>query len=288
MKYLFIVLSILTLVTLSSCTVESYTISFDSQGGSNIEPFSTSFVIQKALPTPVKEGYTFIGWSLAADGEVITDLMALEKRDYLLYAIWSPLNSMYTLTFKSEEMILDEVLLSTGQTITLIETPLKTGYTFNGWFLDQTLLLPFDFTVMPNKDLVLYAKFVLNEINIWSFETLEETETTLKLRLRISGIVEFIGFNAEITFDASNLTLTQVRSDLSVVINQMTSSLKFNYVNALNKTIVSTNVLELTFTKVSNQSPTIDLEVIEMITIDNLYNISNIDFSIISYNGDKT
>jgi uncharacterized repeat protein (TIGR02543 family) len=288
MKYLFILLSILTLVTISSCTVASYTISFDSQGGSNIEPFSTSFVIQTALPTPVKEGYTFIGWSLAVDGEVITDLRALEKRDYLLYAIWNPLNSIYTLTFKSEEMILDEVLLSTGQTITLIETPLKTGYTFNGWFLDQTFLLPFDFTVMPNKDIILYAKFDLNEINIWSFETLEETETTLKLRVRISGIVEFIGFNAEITFDASKLTLKQVRSDLSVVINQMTSSLKFNYVNALNKTTVSTNVLELTFTKLSNQSLKIDLDVVEMITIDSLYNISNIDFSIISYNGDKT
>ena len=108
----------------------------------------------------------------------------------------------------------------------------------------------------------------------------------MKLRLGISGTVEFIGFNAEITFDASKLTLTQVRSDLSVVINQMTSSLKFNYVNALNKTTVSTNVLELTFTKLSNQSLTIDLDVIEMITIDSLYNISNIDFSIISYRGD--
>ena len=274
------------MVTLSSCTEKSYTISFDSQGGSNIEPFSTSFVIDKELPTPVKEGYTFIGWSLAADGEVITDLRALEKRDYLLYAIWSPLNSIYTLTFKSEEMILDEVLLSTGQTITLIETPLKTGYTFTGWFLDQTFLLPFDLTLMPNKDLVLYARFDLNEINIWSFETLEETETTLKLRLLISGTVEFIGFNAEITFDEIVLTLTKVESLLPVVMNQGTSSVKFNYVNALNKTTVSTNILELTFTKLTNQDPSIEIEVIEMITIDSLYNISNIDFSIIPFKED--
>jgi uncharacterized repeat protein (TIGR02543 family) len=276
------------MVTLSSCTEKSYTISFDSQGGSNIEPFSTSLENQTALPIPVKEGYTFIGWSLAVDGDVIIDLNTLEKRDYLLYAIWTSLNNTYTLTFTSEDIVSDEVLLSFGETISFIERPVKTGYTFLGWFLDQELVLELNFTLMPNKNLVLYAKFVLNDINVWSFETLEETETTLKLLLRISGTVEFIGFNAEITFDASTLTLTQVRSDLSVVINQMTSSLKFNYVNALNKTIVSTNVLELTFTKVSNQSPTIDLEVIEMITIDNLYNISNIDFSIISYNGDKT
>jgi uncharacterized repeat protein (TIGR02543 family) len=276
------------MVTLSSCTEKSYTISFDSQGGSNIEPFSTSLENQTALPIPVKEGYTFIGWSLLVDGDVIIDLNTLEKRDYLLYAIWTSLNNTYTLTFTSEDIVLDEVLLSFGETISFIESPVKTGYTFLGWFLDQELILELNFTLMPNKNLVLYAKFVLNDINVWSFETLEETETTLKLLLRISGTVEFIGFNAEITFDASTLTLTQVRSDLSVVINQMTSSLKFNYVNALNKTIVSTNVLELTFTKVSNQSPTIDLEVIEMITIDNLYNISNIDFSIISYNGDKT
>jgi hypothetical protein len=43
------------MVTLSSCTEKSYTISFDSQGGSIVEPFLTSFSINKDLPIPEKE-----------------------------------------------------------------------------------------------------------------------------------------------------------------------------------------------------------------------------------------
>ena len=67
------------MVTLSSCTEKSYTISFDSQGGSNIEPFSTSLENQSMLPIPVKERYTFIGSSITIDVDIIIDLNALEK-----------------------------------------------------------------------------------------------------------------------------------------------------------------------------------------------------------------
>lgn len=285
MKYLLTVVVSL-LFMLHACTVESYTISFDSQGGSNVEPFSTSFSVNKDLPNPEKEGFIFLGWSLTPSGDVIVALNDLTPSDYVLYAIWTLVEVTYTLRWLVDDEIVDEKILNVGEVITTIETPKKEGYTFSGWYLDQSLLTPLDENVMPNSNLNIYGKFILNDINMWSFETIEHSESILKIVLRITGNVEFIGFNATITFDETLLTLTKVESLLPVVLNQGTSSIKFNYVNALNKTTVSTNILELTFTKLSNQEPSIDLEVIEMITIDSLYNISNIDFSIIPFSED--
>jgi uncharacterized repeat protein (TIGR02543 family) len=286
MKYLFTIVVSTLLFMLHACTVESYTISFDSQGGSKVEPFSTSFSINKDLPIPEKEGFTFLGWSLAPSGDVIVSLKDLAPSDYVLYAIWTLVDVTYTLKWIVDDVIVDEKILNVGEAIIPIETPEKEGYTFSGWYIDQSFLTPLNAITMPKSNLNIYGKFILNEINIWSFETIEHSETTLKIVLRISGIVEFIGFNATLTFDETLLTLTKVESLLPVVLNQGTSSIKFNYVNALNKTTVSTNILELTFTKLSNQEPSIDLEVIEMITIDSLYSISNIDFSIIPFSED--
>jgi uncharacterized repeat protein (TIGR02543 family) len=286
MKYLFIIISSAALFLLSSCTVQTYTISFDSQGGSLVEPFLTSFIIHTELPKSNKEGYVFVGWSLTSTGNVITDLKTLEKNDYLLYAIWTPLIDTYTITWISEDDILDQVLLKAGETIDFIETPSKSGYTFSGWYLDFALLLPLDFTDMPNKDISLYAKFVLNNTNIWSFETIEDTETTLKLVLRISGVVEFIGFDAILTFDSSVIELISATSQLPIVKNQTSAMIRFNYVNALNKKTAETDVLEISFKKLSNDFLNIIFDVLEMITIDDLYNISNVDFSLIQYNED--
>jgi len=286
MKYLFIIISSAALFLLSSCTVQTYTISFDSQGGSLVEPFLTSFIIHTELPKSNKEGYIFMGWALTSTGNVITDLKTLEKSDYLLYAIWSSLINTYTITWINEDVILDEVPFEPGETIEFIETPTKSGYTFSGWYLDVALLLPIDFTAMPNKDISLYAKFVLNNTNIWSFETIEDTETTLKLVLRISGVVEFIGFDAILTFDSSVIELISATSQLPIVKNQSSAMIRFNYVNALNKKTAETDVLEISFKKISNDFLNIIFDVLEMITIDDLYNISNVDFSLIQYNED--
>jgi len=139
---------------------------------------------------------------------------------------------------------------------------------------------------MPNKDISLYAKFILNNTNVWSFETLENTEATLKLVLRISGIVDFIGFDVTITFDSAVIELLSATSQLPIVKNQSSAMIRFNYVNALNKKTEITNVLEISFKKLSSETFNIVFDVLEMITIDNLYNISNVDFSLIQYSED--
>jgi uncharacterized repeat protein (TIGR02543 family) len=40
--------------------------------------------------------------------------------------------------------------------------PTKDGYTFDGWYMDSTLTLTYEFSKMPANDLVLYAKWILN------------------------------------------------------------------------------------------------------------------------------
>jgi uncharacterized repeat protein (TIGR02543 family) len=57
--------------------------------------------------------------------------------------------------------ILLENYISTtyNQTISLANPTLE-GYTFIGWYMDQTLIVPLNLTIMPAYDLILYAKFI--------------------------------------------------------------------------------------------------------------------------------
>src|SRR5690606_24857995 len=50
-------------------TVNQYTLSFDSQGGSAAAPITADFGDDVTLPTaPTRTGYTFGNWNTAADG----------------------------------------------------------------------------------------------------------------------------------------------------------------------------------------------------------------------------
>lgn len=74
-------------------TVDNYSVSYNTNGGSEVLPqvkiHGTSLILRAT--EPVKNGYTFVGWGLSADasvssygsGDVYTD-----NKDIILYAIW--------------------------------------------------------------------------------------------------------------------------------------------------------------------------------------------------------
>ena len=68
-----------------TCKVE-----FDTDGGSHIDPVIGYYGELLTEPTaPVKEGFTFAGWSLDRDGTRVWDFGAdTPDGDITLYAIW--------------------------------------------------------------------------------------------------------------------------------------------------------------------------------------------------------
>ena len=53
--------------------------------------------------------------------------------------------------------------------------PTKNGYNFGGWYSDEVLKTPFDFTVMPSKDITIYVKWLPKEYQV----TLDANEGSL-------------------------------------------------------------------------------------------------------------
>ncbi|MCL2492055.1 MAG: InlB B-repeat-containing protein [Coriobacteriia bacterium] len=129
-----LVLSCLLLLPLSAFAAEgSYTITFDSQGGSATSP-RTIVAGQPigTLPTPTKTGNTFNGWTKgAAAGSGAITAAFVPTEDMTIYAQWT--GNSYTITFNNEGSIETRSLVY-GHPVTPGYTPSKVGYTFLGWY----------------------------------------------------------------------------------------------------------------------------------------------------------
>lgn len=111
----------------------SFQITFDSQGGSEVEPMAgyRDTPITE-LPTPTREGYEFVGWfSKAEGGEQVTSFTP--EANITLYAQWKAVS--YQLTFDScGGSAVEAIIGSSETTITELPTPVREGYEFTGWF----------------------------------------------------------------------------------------------------------------------------------------------------------
>ena len=166
-KILAFLFTFLLLFTIMACDEEeqviSHSISFSTNGGSEVaEMIIEGNQTSVSVPTPVKEGYEFLGWytdmrmSKPWDGSVSSDLV--------LYAKWKTIQ--YVLSFETnggEEI--ESLNLKFKDNIGRLPTPKKEGHTFGGWFLDSGLSEKYsstDMPSMPSHDVVLYAKWTIN------------------------------------------------------------------------------------------------------------------------------
>lgn len=113
--------------------VDSYTLSFDSQGGSAVD--SQTLTIDDTLtelPVPTRDGYEFVGWFGAPDGGTKYDQVTLTS-DLTLYAQWKAIG--YQLNFETQGGTPVESLTgSVDMELTNFPTPVREGYVFEGWF----------------------------------------------------------------------------------------------------------------------------------------------------------
>ncbi|WP_276354807.1 InlB B-repeat-containing protein [Cohnella caldifontis] len=139
-----------------------YTVSFNGNGGSNTgnQKVGQGFtVIQPYSPT--KSGFTFGGWYSDEELTMPYDFSTPVSNDLILYAKWNaPSEVTHTVTFESNGgTAVDTRTVVDGVTVTEPDAPTKSGYTFGGWYSDEALTVPYDFSTPVTGDLELYAKW---------------------------------------------------------------------------------------------------------------------------------
>lgn len=123
----------------------TYTITFDTAGGSEIAPITQDYgTVITAPKAPTREGYTFIGW----DKEIPTTIPA---ENMTVIAQWEI--NQYTITFDTAGgSEITPITQDYGTVITAPADPTREGYTFMGW--DQEIP-----KTMPAENITLKARW---------------------------------------------------------------------------------------------------------------------------------
>ena len=126
----------------------SYTLTFDTNGGSAIAPITQDYGTAITAPAdPTKTGYTFAGWTPAIPTTMPAENMTIKAK-------WTV--NQYTLTFDTNGgSTIAPITQDYGTAITAPADPTKTGYTFAGW----TPAIP---TTMPAENLTVTAQWRYN------------------------------------------------------------------------------------------------------------------------------
>ena len=162
------ILSVLALCIFASCTPiepdeidpnKTYTVSFDTDGGSEIPSQTVKRNESATLPDePTKYGYTFAGWY---SGSIAWDFDEYKiRKDTVLTAKWTV--GSHTVSFIFEENGLEtseDRLVNHNATIKKLPTrPTKEGFVFGGWYYYGTSD-KFDENEPVVEDITLVAKW---------------------------------------------------------------------------------------------------------------------------------
>lgn len=168
MKKIVLLFAVLfTSLVLSACDKKTYTVHFDSQGGSAVASATVEEEEVVSKPAdPTKEGHTFDGWYL---NNQLYNFGSPVTEDLVLVAKWNV--NDYKITLNSEggrfsdlSLKAKELTFKYGAQIQLVENPTKENYEFGGWFLDKECTQAFAYQTMPAKNLDLYAKWNANDV----------------------------------------------------------------------------------------------------------------------------
>lgn len=133
-----------------------YTVTWQYDDGSLIDRTSMKYGETPSHNAPSKEGFVFTGWNptpvpVTAD---TTYKASFEKKT----------EDTVTVSFNTDggSAIAPKVIFK-GERVSRPSDPVKSGYTFSGWYKEKSYTTRYDFSKPVEKDIVLYAKFEIKK-----------------------------------------------------------------------------------------------------------------------------
>lgn len=125
------------------------------------------------IELPDRNGYSFDGWSLVSGNSDLSSslvqdaLVIIGSEDTVIEAKWIP--NKYNVTYETNGGKLDKLVIETTfDTVYDLSIPTKGGYTFDGWYFENTYENKLDENVIMNKayNHTIYAKWKANDYTI--------------------------------------------------------------------------------------------------------------------------
>lgn len=181
-------------VTVTKLVESTFVVSFNTNSDSiipNQTILTGGIVIKPSDPT--KEGFEFLGWYL---NDELFDFNTIVKADLSLIAKWQEkaVSTQYTLSFDTNGgNTITDVIAKQNEKFVAPTNPTRTGFVFDGWYLDATLDTLFDFNTLATSNITVYAK--------WLPETIVDSRIIYEHNFTIDG-----KSSAYLTFDEINTT----------------------------------------------------------------------------------
>ena len=136
--------------------INQYTITFDTNGGSEIAPITQDYGTEITAPdNPTRKGYTFKGWDKEIPETMPADNITVKAQ-------WEI--NQYTITFDTNGgSEIAPITQDYGTEITAPDNPTRKGYTFKGWNKE----IP---ETMPAENMTVKAQWEINQYTI-TFDT---------------------------------------------------------------------------------------------------------------------
>ena len=185
--------------------INQYTITFDTNGGSEIAPITQDYGTEITVPdNPTRKGYTFKGWDKEIPETMPADNITVKAQ-------WGI--NQYTITFDTNGgSEIAPITQDYGTEINAPDKPTRKGYTFKGWDKE----IP---ETMPAENITVKAQWKINQYTI-TFDTNGGNEIapiTQDYGTKITAPADptrkgytFKGWDKEIpkTMPAENITIT--------------------------------------------------------------------------------
>lgn len=142
-----------------------YTITYQTNGHGTV-PAKINEVrkLPNPLPQLTETGYDFDGWYIDQDLKTPAVAGTSIQANTTLYAKWTKKAVCYMITFSIEDTVFDTISVLEGGKIIRPEDPQREGFTFYGWYEDETYTTQWDFEQdAVLRDITLYGIYVKNE-----------------------------------------------------------------------------------------------------------------------------
>ncbi|MDE7269419.1 MAG: leucine-rich repeat protein, partial [Acetatifactor sp.] len=150
--------------------LETYTVSFDSNGGSSISDITDIHLGEKIKkPTdPTKANYTFVNWytsNLVQDEATLWDFSKPISENITLYAKWRGRSVSVSFDAQGGSVSPSGITVYYGEAYGILPDASRSGYTFDGWYTEcdgGDLVCGEDICMISSETLYLYAHWVPN------------------------------------------------------------------------------------------------------------------------------